>query len=48
MFIVIIARKNSNEALSFDEIDVVSLHDQFKKDYMGRACSTNGGEEECI
>jgi hypothetical protein len=22
--------------------------DEFKEDEMGRACSTNGGEEECI
>jgi hypothetical protein len=24
------------------------MNDQVKEDEMGRACSTNGGEEECI
>jgi hypothetical protein len=24
------------------------LHDQVKENEVGRACSTNGGEEECI
>jgi hypothetical protein len=24
------------------------MHNEVKEDEMGRACSTNGGEEECI
>jgi hypothetical protein len=26
----------------------IMKNDQVKEDEMGRACSTNGGEEECI
>jgi hypothetical protein len=26
----------------------IMLNDQLKEDEMGRACSTHGGEEECI
>jgi hypothetical protein len=29
-------------------LDVCISYDQVKEDELGRACSTNGGEEECI
>jgi hypothetical protein len=31
-----------------NDLQPLNINDQDKEDELGRACSTNGGEEECI
>jgi hypothetical protein len=44
---ILLLLENMNKN-AITNVEIINLNDQVKEDEMGRACSTNGGEEECI